>query len=71
MKTGAAEAGAEIPPLESGHLTDAGDVAAPQRLVVGLEDDPLRAAVEALFDVRREAADGDVFPVRGENVLAI
>src|SRR5690348_303852 len=29
----------------------------PERLVVRLEDDPLRAAVQALLDVQREATD--------------
>src|SRR5687767_5679323 len=36
----------------------------PQTLVVGLEDRPLRAAIERFLDVKREAAHRDVLPVR-------
>src|SRR5215210_2200472 len=43
----------------------------PQRLVVRLEDDPLGAAVEALFEVEGEATHGNVFPFRGETVRAL
>src|SRR5439155_8429590 len=32
----------------------------PQRLIIGLEDDPLRAAIEAFLDEKREPADRDV-----------
>src|SRR5215218_299360 len=42
----------------------------PQRLVVPLEDDPLRAAVEALLDEEREPPDRHVLPLRGELVGA-
>src|SRR5215207_9576771 len=42
----------------------------PQRLVVALEHDPLRAAVEALFDEECEPPDGHVLPLRRELVGA-
>ena len=42
----------------------------PQRLVVGLEDDPLRAAVEALLDEERGAPHRDVLLLVGELVGA-
>ena len=41
----------------------------PQRLVVRLEDHPLRAAIEALLDEQSGAPDGDVFPLGGELVV--
>src|SRR6266852_95621 len=40
----------------------------PQRLVVRLEHHPLRTAIETLFDVERESADGDVLVLVGELV---
>ena len=43
----------------------------PQRLVVRLEDDPLRAAVQALLEEQREAAHRDVLPLAGELVGAV
>src|SRR4051812_22710754 len=52
-------------PLLEERLHERADVEAdlgPERLVVGLEDDPLRAAEEALLDVEGQATDGDVFP---------
>ena len=42
----------------------------PERLVVGLEDHPLRAAVEALFDVKSEAAHRNVLVFVGELIGA-
>src|SRR5215212_1907391 len=42
----------------------------PQRLVVRLEHDPLRPAVQALLDVEREPPDRHVFPLRRELVGA-
>ena len=36
----------------------------PERLIVGLKDDPLGAAIEALFAADRQAADWDVLPLR-------
>src|SRR5690606_7903251 len=35
----------------------------PEGLIVGFEDDPLRAAVEGLLDHEGGAADGDVLPL--------
>ncbi len=35
----------------------------PQRLIIRFEDNPLGAAVQALLDVERKAADGDVLPL--------
>ena len=43
----------------------------PQRLVVGLEHHPLRAAVEALLEEQRRAAHRDVLPFRGQQVGAV
>src|SRR5262249_20483142 len=43
----------------------------PERLVVRLEDDPLRAAEKALLDVQSGAPDRDVLPLRGEPVVAL
>ena len=42
----------------------------PERLVVGLKDHPLGAAVEALLDVERQAADGDVLLLGGQLIGA-
>src|SRR5215213_10892965 len=42
----------------------------PQGLVVPLEHDPLRAAIEALLDEQREPPDRHVLPLRGELVGA-
>src|SRR5215467_13109701 len=42
----------------------------PERLVVGLEDNPLRAPVRALLDEQREPADGNVLVLVGEHVGA-
>ena len=42
----------------------------PQRLVVRLEDHPLRAAIQAFLDEEREPADRDVLPLRGQAVVA-
>src|SRR5215469_9093678 len=38
----------------------------PQWRIVGLKHHPLRAAIEALLDVQRQAADRYVFPLRPE-----
>src|ERR1043166_9080631 len=43
----------------------------PERLVVRLEDHPLRAAVETLFEIERQAADRNVLPLRGQAVVAL
>src|SRR5206468_3755206 len=40
----------------------------PQWLVVGLEDDPLSAAIEALLDEQRRAPHGNVLPLGGEAI---
>src|SRR5262249_8828565 len=43
----------------------------PQRLVVRLEDHPLRAAIQALLDEKGRAADGNVLPFRGQAVVTL
>ncbi len=37
--------------------------ARPERVAVGLEDDPLRAFVDGAFDGKKVAAEVDVFPI--------
>src|SRR5262249_6223550 len=43
----------------------------PKRLVVRLEDHPLRAAIKALFDEERRAPHWDVFPLGSQAVGAV
>src|SRR4029077_20712009 len=43
----------------------------PERFVVGFKDDPLRAAIEAFFEVKGETANGNIFPFRGKAVVSL
>src|SRR4029434_2181569 len=38
----------------------------PERLVVGLEHDPLRAAIQTLLEKESDASHRDIFPFRGK-----